>query len=270
MNQEFFEAVRYDNLEYVSNYLETNSNAILLEYDEDGFHPLYIAVDYNLKKMIKLLFLVSSLSYSMGSKQACNAFPSFCKKPEDAPLPEPVPPTPIPTPAPVPTPAPNPVPNPVPTPVPQPGPPKPVVDFDWSKVKKYGGPEIGIAKDIGSWPVTAQLKSVRIDGDNLRQERDSFKPVPCVGSPKAVQGTFNACVKDDSDGLYICGSWDYEKCGGQTGGKTLGNMASGGTMANSFNLHKGSEICFFNSGLARTNQRNQMIRTSVLCTKWPR
>lgn len=144
----------------------------------------------------------------------------------------------------------------------------PPQDFDWNKVKKYGGPEISIAKDIGSWEVTAILHEVGFKGNNLTQKRDKFDPRPCVGSPKQVQGTFNACVKQD-DGMYICGSFDYEKCGGQTSGKTLGNMAYGGTMANSFNLHKGVEICFFNSGLARTNERNEKIRTSVRCTEWP-
>lgn len=136
-------------------------------------------------------------------------------------------------------------------------------DFDWSKVKKYGGPEIGIAKDIATWEVTSQLKSVSFSGSLLRETRDEFKPTPCKDN---LQGNFNACVKG-GDGLYVCGSWDYEKCGGQTGGKTINNLK--GEMANSFDLHRGSEICFFNSGLARTNDRNQKIRTSVKCTEWP-
>ncbi len=55
MNDDFFEAVQFNNLKYVSDYLETNSNAILLEYNEQGHHALYLAISYSRANMLQLL-----------------------------------------------------------------------------------------------------------------------------------------------------------------------------------------------------------------------
>lgn len=136
-------------------------------------------------------------------------------------------------------------------------------DFNWKLVKKYGGPEIGIAKDIADWPVTRKFTLKSIKNMKLISSIDGKAYEPAVDG---LSGNFNSCVKQ-SDGFYTCGSWDYCRASYQTT-KTLENLESGGTMANSFNLQKGSEICFFYSGLARSNKRNVKERSNLVCTEW--
>jgi hypothetical protein len=198
-----------------------------------------------------LLLLLSVNSFAMGSKTFCKYFPKHesCKpKPDPEPTPEPEP-----TPDPIPDPEPEPEPDPEPTPQ----------DFDWSKVKKYGGNEIGLAKDIASWPITRTFKLKGISGNKLNSSIDGKAYEPAIDG---LSGTFNACVKQD-DGMYICGSWDYCRASYQTV-KTLANLEEGGEMAHSFNLEKGSEICFFYSGLARSSKKNVKERTNLVCTEW--
>lgn len=211
--------------------------------------------------MKNLLLLLSLNSFGMGAiKKFCEQNPKYCNEP----APEPEPPTPVPCKPcePCPPDSTEPLPpecNPTPDPDPQPEP----QDFDWPLVKKYGGAEIGIAKDIASWPITRTFKIKSIGGMKLNSSIDGKAYVPSVDE---LSGNFNACVRQN-DGQYICGSWDYCRASYQTV-KTLANLAPGGTMANSFNLHKGSEICFFYSGLARTNKRNVKERSNLECVEW--
>jgi hypothetical protein len=186
----------------------------------------------------------------MGSKTFCKYFPKHesCQpKPDPEPTPEPEP---------TPDPTPDPEPEPEPEPTPQ--------DFDWSKVKKYGGNEIGLAKDIASWPITRTFKLKGISGNKLNSSIDGKAYTPAIDG---LSGNFAMCAEQD-DAMYICGTIDYCRASYQTV-KTLANLEYGGTMAESFNLHKGQKVCFFYTGLSRSNKRNVKERSQLECTNWP-
>lgn len=209
-----------------------------------------------------LVLLLSSTCFGMGAINSfCKHNPKLCGEVE----PEPPIPHPCVTCDPNNPPECGPMPpecNPTPEPEPQPEP----ADFDWLLISKWGGPEISINKDVKNWPITKQLKSIKISGNYLYSSRDDKTFPNCFGSPKQIQGTFNALVKQN-DGSYIAGTFDFEKCGGQDK-KILSNLEDGGTMSQSFNLHKGSEICVFMSCNARNSTPNCKERTNILCAIW--
>jgi hypothetical protein len=138
-------------------------------------------------------------------------------------------------------------------------------DFDWSLIKKWGGKEITINKDVQNWEITQTLESVKISGGHLESKRSGADFRPCFGSDPSLQGTFNAIVNGKNG--WVAGTFDYERCSRQNR-KTLGNLEEGGTMAESFGLEPGSEICFFMSCNARSSKQNCKQRSTVKCTVW--
>ena len=149
----------------------------------------------------------------------------------------------------------------------RPEPPPPPPDFEWDLVKQYGGPNIGIAKDIASWPITRELTVVSTDtGGKLISHLGDYEtafPGRC-SEVAGVSGNFAACVKQD-DGKYICGTWDWCRTSYQTQ-KTTENLK--GEIGRSFNLKKGSEICFFYTGCSRARSRNKEERSNLVCKTW--
>jgi hypothetical protein len=136
-------------------------------------------------------------------------------------------------------------------------------DEIFENVSKWGGPEIGITKDVADWPVTRNFKINSIEGMKLMSSIDGKAYEPAVDG---LSGNF-AMAAQQSDGSWIVGTWDYCRASYQTV-KTLSNLEAGGTMAKSFNLHKGQKVCFFYTGLSRSSARNARERSNLDCTIW--
>ena len=124
--------------------------------------------------------------------------------------------------------------------------------------------------DVSKWPITAELKSIKIKSETIEVNYDKACDWPGLVISGGVEVNANPWVFVNLDGTWYGATWEWLKtC------QTVKNLyAVDGSHIkvpplDTWHPVSGETYYFMVSGLARQNQRNVLERSNLLKVVWP-